>query len=134
LGEVSILRKSLSLWPQCDFGILQALKRNHPEIRLVATWRPYIDIVDSMARWRNLGTQRLPNGSIPGLPAGYGSPKAQLAWVKAHDHFLQTIFANDPAFLRLDVTAPDAQEKLANHIGRPIPWWGRANVGRQRPK
>lgn len=134
LGEVSILRRNLSLWPQCDFGLLQALKRNHPKIRLVATWRPYIDIVDSMHRWRNLGTQRLPNGSVPGLPAGYGAPKAQLAWVQAHDQFLQTIFAGDPTFLRLDVTAPDAQDSLARHIGRPIPWWGRANVGRQRPK
>ncbi|MGB1035442.1 MAG: hypothetical protein ACPGVS_10505, partial [Primorskyibacter sp.] len=36
LGEVSILRPKLSLWPQMDFGLLSAL-RNHPDIRFVAT-------------------------------------------------------------------------------------------------
>lgn len=129
LAEISILRPNMSLWPQCDFGLLQAIRTLHPDTRFVATWRPPEDIANSMMRWRNLGSQRIPNGAIPGLPAGFGKTEAeQCRWITAHYQFLETIFMDDPRFLTLDVGSPEAGKTLAAFVERDLPWWGKANV------
>jgi hypothetical protein len=129
LGEINILRRNMSLWPQCDFGLLQTIRVLHPETKFVASYRAPEKISDSMMRWNNLGTQRIPNLQLPGLPAGYGkSPEDQIRWITAHYLFLETIFAGDPNFLLLDMAAPDAKDQLADFTGLPITWWGKANV------
>lgn len=129
LGEISILRPTLSLWPQMDFGLIQTIRTLHPDTRFVASYRPPEKIAGSMARWRNLGTQRIPNGAIPGLPAGYGAGLGeQERWITAHYLFLETLFGDDPRFLMLDMAAEDAQSRLAAFTGLDITWWGKANV------
>lgn len=129
LTEISILRPNLSLWPQTDFGLLQTVRDLHPDARFVLSWRPAEDIADSMRRWRNLGRERLPRNPVPGLPAGYGyEPLDLIRFIEGHHAFVARIFQDDPKFLWLDVGAPDAQAALARFIGRPVPWWGRANA------
>ncbi|WP_418592020.1 hypothetical protein [Ponticoccus sp. (in: a-proteobacteria)] len=128
LTEVSVLKGTLSLWPQCDYAMLRAMRQARPGMLYVATWRPPADISDSMRRWTNLGSERLPRGAVPGLPCGYGDTDDQrMRWIEGHYAMLDEVFARDPHFLRLDVRAPDAADQLAAHIGRPVPWWGQAN-------
>lgn len=130
ISEMSCLRGGHSLWPQMDFAVIAALRTRHPQVRFVATWRPAQDVARSMLAWSDLGTERLPACDIPGLPRGYGETSAErTAWIAGHYAHLDAIFAGDPAYLRLDVAAADAPERLAAHIGRPVPWWGRANAG-----
>ncbi len=127
-SEVSTLREGHSLWPQTDWGLISAIRQHHPGTRFLATWRPPEVISDSMLRWSNLGTERLPDGQVPGLPAGYGaSPAHRIRWVGAHYAFLEKLFEGDDRFLRLDIKAPDAPQTLGAFLGRDIPWWGKAN-------
>ncbi|SPF80494.1 sulfotransferase [Pseudoprimorskyibacter insulae] len=129
LAEISILQRHLSQWPQTDFGLLQTIRVLYPKTKFVATWRDPEAISDSMMRWRNLGTQRVPKLHIPGLPPGYGfTTDEQVRWITAHYLFLEMMFAGDPNFLLLDVAAPDAPNQLAAFTGAPIAWWGKANV------
>jgi hypothetical protein len=131
LTEVSVLKGPLSLWPQCDYAMIKAMRQARPDLRFVATWRPPEAVSDSMRRWTNLGTDRLPHGAIPGLPHGYGvTDRTRIRWIEGHYAMLDELFGEDPRFLWLDMRAPDAAERLAAHIGRPVPWWGRANRNR----
>lgn len=129
LTEISALKGAVSLWPQCDYAVLRAMRLARPGLRFVATWRPAADVSDSMRRWTNLGEDRLPAGAVPGLPAGYGaSTHERIRWIEAHHAMLRDIFTDDPRFLELPVGAPDARDRLAAHLGCALPWWGRANV------
>lgn len=129
LTEISALRGEKSLWPQCDHALVQAMRRARPDVRFIASWRPAEDISSSMLRWRNLGTERLPKATVPGLPAGFGAEDAhRTRWIAGHYAMLRDIFAGDPRYLELDMGAADAPSRLAAHIGRDVPWWGRENV------
>lgn len=128
IAEMSCLRDGRSIWPQMDFGLIDSLRRNHPGVKFVATRRPSWDVSQSMLAWSDLGVARLPDSHVPGLPPGYGATsKEREVWIDAHYAHLATVFRNDPAFLELDVAAPDAKAKLAAHIGVKIDWWGKAN-------
>lgn len=129
LTEISILRPNLSLWPQTDYGLLSTLRARHPEAKFILTQRPADKIADSMIRWRNLGTQRMPKGAIPGLPAGYGSTRDELVqFIAGHHAFVEQVFGEDPGTLILNMAGTEAQQRLARFLGRDVPWWGRANV------
>lgn len=129
ISEMSCLREGHSLWPQMDFALIAALRTHHPEARFVATWRPAEDVARSMLAWSDLGSERLPVSDIPGLPRGYGeTQKERIRWIDGHYAHLDAVFGEDPAFLRLDVGADDARDRLATHIGQQITWWGRANA------
>ena len=131
-SEINALRNGLSLWPQMDFGVIDAIRHNHPSAVFVQTWRPAEAISDSMQRWSNLGDTRLPKNDLPGLPLGYGGSHAErVRWIEAHDRHLDQIFRGSDVFLRLDVAAPDARQQLSDFIDHPIKWWGHAN--RSRP-
>lgn len=133
LTEISMLNSTGSLWPQCDYVMLRAM-RAQPKVRFVATWRPAEEISDSMMRWTNLGSQRLPAGSIPGLPTGWGGEGAhRIRWIDGHYTMLRDLFGDDPRFLELSVGAPDAKDRLAAFIGCYLPWWGRENVNEDAP-
>ncbi|MCT4559358.1 MAG: sulfotransferase family protein [Pelagimonas sp.] len=128
LTEISMLNGPHSLWPQSDYPMLKAF-RACPDLRFTATWRPAPDIVDSMMRWNNLGHTRLPKGTLPGLPHGYGTSHDHLIrWVRGHYDMLVDLFADDPRFLLLDIGAPDARDLLSRHLGLDLPWWGRENA------
>lgn len=129
LSEISALRSDLSLWPQCDYPVLKAMRLNGRAIRFVATWRPPEEIADSMMRWTNLGTERLPQGTLPGLPRGYGGTEAQLTrWITDHYDMLRDVFGEAANYLELPVGAEDARARLAAFTGLDLPWWGRANA------
>ena len=135
LAEISVLHATNCLWPQCDYAVLRAMRAENPQLRLVATWRPASEISDSMRRWNNLGTDRLPAGAIPGLPKGFGSAEAQrLRWIEGHYAMLRDLFGDDPRFLELPMAAADARDRLSAFIGEPVAWWGRANVNEKNPK
>ena len=132
ISEMSCLRAGHSLWPQMDYAIIAAFRRHHPGVRFVASWRPADMMARSMLAWSDLGSDRLPSMDIPGLPRGFGETEKERArWIDGHYAHLDALFAQDPTFLRLDVTAANAQDQLAAHIGLVLPWWGRANAAPQ---
>lgn len=127
-SEISTLREGHSLWPQTDWGLISAIRQHHPGTRFIATWRPPEVISDSMLRWSNLGSERLPEGQVPGLPSGYGDTAAhRTRWISAHYAFLEKLFEADDRFLLLDIKAQDAPLTLGAFLGREISWWGKAN-------
>jgi len=128
LTEISVLNRDLCLWPQTDYGILDALRRRYPTLRFVASRRDAREMSGSMLRWSDLGTDRLPQGQVPGLPRGFGDTSLErVQWIEAHHAFLRAIFAGDDRFLEYDTAAPDARETLSAFLGIDLPWWGRAN-------
>ena len=132
LSEISVLTRRLNLWPQTDFGLIEALRTRHPDLRFVASMRDPGEMAQSMLRWSDLGTDRLPQGSVPGLPRGYGETRLERAqWIAAHHAFLHRMFAGDPRFLAYDTSDPTAPARLGAHLGLSLPWWGTANSNRQ---
>ncbi len=128
-SEVSCLTATHTLWPQTDFALIAAIRVAHPGVRFVASRRDARAMSDSMLRWSNLGTERLPAGDVPGLPARYGATtRERMTWIDGHYAHLRAIFAGDPAFLDYDPADPDARARIAAHIGRDLPWWGTANA------
>ena len=128
-SEISTVAQGLSIWPQTDFALIDAIRRHHPGVRFLASWREARAPSDSMLRWSDLGTDRLPKGNIPGLPAGFGeTSRERITWIEGHYAHLRAIFAGDPAFLEYDTAAPDAPRRIEAHIGRDLPWWGTANA------
>lgn len=131
ISEMSYVREDRSLWPQMDFGVIDAIRRLHPGVKFVATRRESWDVSQSMLAWSDLGLARLPSGAVPGLPPGFGgTSKEREIWIDAHYAHLAAIFGDDPAYLELHVAAPDARAQLAAHLGTEIAWWGRANKGK----
>jgi len=134
-SEISTLRAGYSLWPQMDFGLIRALRAHHPNIRFLAIKRDAFTMSQSMLAWSDLGTDRLPDGAIPGLPAGYGeTTKERVQWIDAHYATLRQMFDNDDDFMEYDVNDPQAAKKISAHIGVKLPWWGKVNANRTSPK
>jgi len=128
-SEVSCLTPQRTLWPQTDFALIAAIRAAHPGVRFVASRRDARAMSDSMLRWSNLGTERLPAGDVPGLPAGYGATtRERMTWIDGHYAHLRAIFAGDPAFLDYDTADPAAPNLITAHIGRDLPWWGKTNA------
>jgi hypothetical protein len=129
LTEISVLNGDTCLWPQCDYQMIKAMRLTRPDLLFVATWRPAEEVSESMRRWNNMGTDRLPNGHIPGLPHGYGETDAErIRWIEGHYDMLRDMFGDDPRYLELPMAAADARERLSAHVGIDLPWWGRLNV------
>jgi hypothetical protein len=127
-SEISMLRAGHSMWPQMDFGVIEAIRTLHPGVKFFASWRPAADISASMARWSNMTTERLPIHDQPGPPAGYGGADHQRQrWIDAHYAHLDRLFAGSNAYLRLDIRADNARDQLATHLDRAVPWWGHLN-------
>lgn len=133
LSEISVLNETASFWPQCDYAVLKAMRVARPNMLFVATWRPPQDIADSMRRWNNLASERIPKGNIPGLPHDFGAKSAdRLRWIEGHYDMLRDLFGDDPRYLELPMEAEDARDRLAAHIGKTLPWWGRKNVNNKQ--
>ncbi|WP_254919118.1 sulfotransferase family protein [Oceanicola sp. 22II-s10i] len=129
VAEVSHLAGKHSVWPQMDFGLIEAIREHHPGVRFVATQRRAKALSRSMLAWSNM-SQRLEQADIPGLPHGYGHTTVErVMWIKAHYAHLRRLFrGHSDQYLELDVAAPDAREQLSDYLGIEVPWWGRANV------
>lgn len=134
LCEINVLNSRASCWPQCDYTMLKAMRLHGRGVKFVATYRAPEEIADSMRRWNNLGTVRLPAADVPGLPRGFGRSAEELVtWITAHYDMLDDVFGQSGDYLRLDVSAPDAPAQLAAHLDIKLPWWGRANVNTENP-
>ena len=128
-SEINCLREGQSLWPQMDWGLISAMRAHHPGLRFLASWRDPRALSDSMLRWSNLGTERLPGSDVPGLPRGFGATTAErVRWIEGHYAHLRVLFRDDPALLVYDVADPEAPARISAHIGRAVTWWGRANA------
>lgn len=127
--EISLMRRGHSIWPQTDWGVIDAIRTHHPGARFLASARDPMDQAMSMLRWSDMGTERLPRSTVPGLPRGYGQTTHERArWIEAHHSFLRRVFAGESAFLEYDVADEEAPQKIGVFLGRDLPWWGRLNA------
>lgn len=127
--EISLLNKGQSFWPQTDFGVIEAIRAQHPGAMFLASARDPRDHAMSLLRWSDLGSNRLPKHTIPGLPRGFGTTTHERArWISAHHAFLRAIFAGAPNFLEYDIADTEAPAKIGAFLGRDLPWWGRLNA------
>lgn len=132
--EIDVVREGLNLWPQCDWGLLAAIRAHHPGAKFVLTHRDPVKLSDSMGRWSNLGRTRLPNNTIPGLPEGYGKTDAErIRWIEGHYAFCRQVFAGSDDFLEYDIEDDGAHDRLSDFLGLELPWWGIANANENRP-
>lgn len=133
ISEMSMLRGAKSIWPQTDFAMITALRKHHPGIRFLASRRDAFAMSQSMLGWSNLGTERLPGSTIPGLPPGYGATsKERMQWIDGHYESLAEFFRGSNDYLEFDVSDPDAPVLIGNFIGRDLPWWGKLNSNPMR--
>ena len=127
LSEISVLRERHPAWPQMDYGVLEAMRAQHPEVKFVASYRDPLELSTSMLNWTSM-VARMEKAALPGLPVGYGAKESdRIRWIEAHYAFLERVFAGDDQFMILDVAAENAREQLAAFTGRDMPWWGQAN-------
>ncbi|SLN29376.1 hypothetical protein AQS8620_00905 [Aquimixticola soesokkakensis] len=127
-AEVSALAKTGNFWPQMDWGLIDALRKHH-SVKFTFTHRDPVKHADSMLRWNNLGSSRIPHSNIPGAPKGFAKGSDGLArWIEGHATFVRHVFANDPDFLEIDVAEATAKERLEQFSGIALPWWGTANA------
>ena len=135
ISECSVLKPGHSLWPQTDLALIEAMRRHNPGLKLLASRRRPFEMSQSMLAWSDLGRARLPVASVPGLPPGFGeTSKERMQWIEGHYATLTRWFAGDPDFLIYDIEDPSAPDVIGAHIGRALPWWGRANVNPVRRK
>jgi len=131
--EIDIVRNGLNLWPQTDWGLLDAIRKNHPNAKFILTHRDAASLSDSMGRWSNLGSFRLPNSAIPGMPEGYGETNEdRIRWIEGHYSFCRRVFDGDANFLEYDIKDDDAKGKIGAFLGIDLPWWGKANENTRR--
>lgn len=126
--EMSVASKGLSVWPQTDWGLLDAIRAHHPGVKFLLSHRAPEALVASMLGWSNLGKSRLPQQNVPGMPAGYGKTPDELRrWIEGHYAFCRRVFAGDPGFLEYDLADPEAPGRIGAFLGLELPWWGKAN-------
>lgn len=127
--------KKLNYWPNLDFALLTAIRAQYPACLLILNTRPAEGIASSIERWGDM-QDRIAAEYIPGLPAGRGRTRAELVrWIEGHFAAVRAAFRDDPAFIELDITSPDAPERLGQALGIRITWWGRANTNpKQEPE
>jgi sulfotransferase family protein len=126
--QLDIIAKDRNFWPQCDYGMLSAIREFHPEAKFIMSHRDPEKLSDSMFRWSNLGKRRLGVNFVPGLPLGYGRKDShRIRWIEGHYKFVRKVFAGDSGFLEYDVEDPEAPTKIGAFLGQELPWWGRAN-------
>lgn len=133
-AEISIITPNLSLWPQTDWGIIDAIRQRHPGARFLCSRREVRALSMSMLRWTNLGMVRLPAGEIPGLPMGFGETGLQReSWIAAHYAHMRQLFRGADDFLEYDVEDPEAPAHISAFLGLELPWWGKANANTELP-
>ena len=130
-SEISCLQERRSLWPQTDWGVIEAIRSHHPGARFLATRRDPFAMSQSMLGWSDMGVHRVPRYTIPGLPQGFGETSRQrMQWISSHYAHLRQLFRNDSDFLEVDVSSPIARSEVSTFLGIDLPWWGRARSTR----
>ena len=132
--EIDIVRDGKNLWPQTDWALLSAIRALYPGGKFVLSYRDPEKRAGSMRRWSNLGTRRLPQHAIPGLPEGYSAKLGELErWIAGHADFCRQVFAGSADFLEYDIEDPEAKTRIEAFLGIELPWWGRANSNETHP-
>ena len=135
LTEISVITPSLSLWPQTDWGIIDAIRQHHPGARFLCSRREARSLSGSMLRWADLGMSRLPDGAIPGLPPGFGETGLQrVTWIDAHYAHMRQLFRGAEDFLEYNIEDADAPARISAFLGLKLPWWGKTNVNTALPR
>ena len=135
INEMSAVRQDRSLWPQTDWGLLDAIAVHHPGTRFILTTRDPARAANSMMRWNNLGKRRLPLADIPGLPRGFGASEGELArWMAGHYAFCRRVFAGAENFMEYDIEDADPPDRIGRYLDLDLPWWGQSNVGKTTPQ
>ncbi|WP_421703593.1 sulfotransferase [Aliiroseovarius sp.] len=137
LTEVSVVRNKRNFWPQCDFGLIQAIRDRHPDTKFLLSMRDPAAQADSMMRWSDMGSRRLRVAAIPGLPKEFGASEDHLIrWIEGHFSFCHKIFDGAENFLAYRIEDTAAPEKISDFLGLDLPWWGveNANPGANPPK
>ena len=133
ISEMSMLTGSKSIWPQTDLALIRAITKHHNGVKFLASRRDAFAMSQSMLAWSNLGSERLPAATVPGLPTGYGeTSKEREQWINGHYETLAAYFGESDDFLEYDVADPAAPDKISGFLGRDLPWWGRANANPER--
>lgn len=133
--EIEVVREGKNLWPQTDWALLSAIRAHYPGARFILSRRAPDKHASSMRRWSNLGTTRLPDNAVPGLPAGFGHAPGELErWIEGHATFCRQVFAGQDDFLEYDVEDPDARDRIAAFLDLELPWWGTANRNENHPE
>lgn len=134
LSEISVINPTLSLWPQTDWGIIDAIRQRHPGARFVCSRRDARSLSGSMLRWADLGMSRLPGGAIPGLPPGFGETTLQrVTWIEGHYAHMRQLFQGASDFLEYNVEDAAAPAQIGAFLGVDLPWWGKVNVNAALP-
>ncbi len=129
ISEMSVLREGRSVWPQTDYAMISAIKAHHPGVKFLASRRDAFAMSQSMLGWSDLGTARLPQNDIPGLPAGFGeTSKQREQWINGHYATLRHLFKDSTDFLEYDVSDDKAPQLIGEFLGRKMPWWGKLNT------
>ncbi|MDF1727370.1 MAG: sulfotransferase family protein [Sulfitobacter sp.] len=127
--EMNVINNSMSLWPQCDAGLLMAIERHHPKVKFLLSVREPGKVATSMKGWNSLGSRRLPQNDVPGLPRPYGEEVRHLTrWIESHYAFCIRAFRGQPNFLAYRLEDPDARQKISAFLEIDLPWWGQANA------
>lgn len=127
--EIDIVRNRRNYWPQTDWGVIAAIRAHHPGARFLLSTRDPAAHARSMLRWSDMGTRRLPQSSIPGLPKGHGSSAGELVrWIEGHTAFCRRVFAGAEDFLEFRVDDEAAPDRISGFLDVPLPWWGVANA------
>ena len=128
MTEISLLGQGRSLWPQMDAALVDAIRRHHPGVKFLASNRDSFKLSQSMLAWKDMG-ERLAQGAIPGLPAGYGhTTKERTQWIEGHYATLRRAFKGDADFLEYHVEDEDTRARISAFLGVDLPWWGKSNV------
>ena len=132
--EINRLTTNFSYWPQTDWGLISAIRTRHPGTRFLASRRDAAAHAESMFRWADLGSTRLPRYTVPGLPRGFGlKAQERIRWIEAHHAFLAHVFSGAEDFLEYDIADAGAPAKIGAFLGHELPWWGRANANPRSP-
>jgi len=133
-AEIDIVRFGLSVWPQSDWALISAIREHHRGAKFLLSHRAPEALADSMRRWSDLGSRRLPESTVPGLPAGYGKKPGELErWITGHYTFLRHVFRDADDFLEYDILDEKAPQRIGAFLGRELPWWGKANQNPRSP-
>jgi hypothetical protein len=132
--EIDIIRNKRNYWPQTDWGIIRAIRACHPGARFLLSTRDAMEHAGSMLRWSDMGTRRLPQSTIPGLPKGHGGSAEDLAlWIEGHIAFCRQVFAGAEDFLEFRIDDDAAPGRISGFLELPLPWWGVANANPPAP-
>jgi hypothetical protein len=123
-ADVCLPAQGINWWPNLDFAMLRAIRREHPTCLLVLNYRKPEAVCDSIIQWNDL-QKRVEMAEIPGLPAGRGGKRGELiTWIENHFDACRNYFSGDDRFLEIDIESAAAPILLSEALNMTITHWG----------